>query len=378
MVVAHFTFVLAAGAEFRKSILKYTRKNFIAQCARLLTTGAMLVMTACGEGGTSAADLSAATATPSSAATLDFNKRCAQPGVIRCVGFDKPADIKGKYGQPSGIMAGTSEPTLDANIKASGMSSLKFTIPPYSGANTSGNYFTNFTDDLSVQFGENQEFFVQWRQRFSRAFLETQYKGGGGWKHVIIGTGDQPRKPYASCTALELVVQNYYQKGFPILYNSCTGSTSHGPYHLFQEPVPPTDFKLQNRRPTPYCLYSQGRSSHLPPTGNCFGYFADEWMTFQVRIKTGPRVNDEFVDSYVSLWMARENQPSELVINWGPYKLSAGSPAENQRYGKVWLLPYHTGKDSSEAHPVGHTWYDELIISRLRIDDPGNRSDVSR
>src|SRR5262249_7524410 len=33
--------------------------------------------------------------------------------------------------------------------------------------------------------------------------------------------------------------------------------------------------------------------------------------------------------------------------------------------------PYNTNKDSSEDHPVAHTWYDELIVSKLRIPDPG-------
>ena len=87
------------------------------------------------------------------------------------------------------------------------------------------------------------------------------------------------------------------------------------------------DFKLQNARPSPYCLYSQKNTSYFPPTGNCFGYVANEWMTFQMRVKTGPRVGNEFVDSYVTLWAAREGQPSELVINWGPYNLTAGAPA---------------------------------------------------
>ncbi len=338
-------------------------KNFNMRCAHLLLAGFSLLVAGC------EADTTAATDFPLSAAAVDFNKRCKQPGVIKCVGFDQSGDIKGQYGQPSGIMTGAREPTLDTNIKASGVSSLKFTVPSQSGANTSGSYFTNFADDLSVQFGENQEFFVQWRQRFSREFLTTQFRGGQGWKLAIITTGDQPRKPYASCTAIGVVVQSYYQKGFPILYNSCTGSTSHGPYHMFQEALP-SDFKLQNWRPAPYCLYSQVRSSFFSPTGNCFGYAADEWMTFQVRIKTGPRVKDEFVDSYVSFWMARENQPSELIINWGPYNLTAGNPADNQRFGKVWLLPYHTGKDPTEAHPVAYVWYDELIISHFKIADP--------
>jgi hypothetical protein len=316
-----------------------------------------------------------ATAISPDARTDDFDRRCAQPGVVRCIGFDHPGVIKGREGQPSGIMKGAAEPTLDTTIKASGASSLKFTIPSNSPADTSGTYFTNFADDLSVQFGEGQEFFVQWRQRFTKELITTEYRGGGGFKLVIVGTGDQPKKHYYSCTPLTVVVNTYYQKGFPVLYNSCSGSTSHGPYDGFYEAIrgaggAPVDFKLQNARPAAGCLYSQKQNPSFPVNANCFRYYPDEWMTFQLRIKTGPRVKDEFTNSFVTLWMARENKPSELVIEWGPYNLTAGNPAENQRFGKVWLLPYNTGKDPTEAHPVAYTWYDELIISRSRIADP--------
>jgi len=302
--------------------------------------------------------------------SLDFQARCAQPGVIRCVGFDAAADIAGTYGNNSGILSGDSTPELDAAIKASGASSLKFTIPSLSGANSSGSYFTNFSSDLQTQFGENAEFYIQWRQRFSPEFLNTSYAGGGGWKQVIIGTGDKPGGVlYASCTALETVLQNTYQRGFPQMYNSCTGSSSHGAYAAFEEPFGAYDFKLQNARPSPYCLYSQSGSNHFPPNGNCFGYFPNEWMTFQIKIKTGPRVSDEWRNSIVTVWMAREGQAAKLVFDF-PWNLTAGSAAEDQKYGKIWLLPYHTGKDSSQVTPVGFTWYDELIISTKQIADP--------
>ncbi|GAB4468898.1 MAG: hypothetical protein OHK0044_10670 [Burkholderiaceae bacterium] len=302
--------------------------------------------------------------------------------MVRCIGFDSDADFNrgsggtaGAWGQNFGILPpwGTSDysrATRDTTVKASGDSSLRFTIPTNSGADTSGSFFVNFSSDLSVQFGENTEFYVQWRQRFSREFLETQYAGGGGWKQIIIGTGDQPGKTYGSCEATEVVLTNLYYRRFPIMYHSCTGSASHGAYDSFEEPFGAYDYKLQNARPAPYCLYSQSRSGYFPPSGNCFGYFPDEWMTFQVRIRTGPRVGDEFRNSYVTLWMAREGKPSELVVQWGPYNLSVGPATENQRYGKVWLTPYNTGKSSSQSHPTAYTWYDELIISRNPIADP--------
>src|SRR5205085_3928315 len=116
----------------------------------------------------------------------------------------------GAYGANTGIIPpyGTSDYTravADTSVKASGNSSLKFVIPSNSGADTSGSYFANFSPDLSIQFGENADFFVQWRQRFSPEFLSTQYAGGNGWKQVIIGTGDKAGQPYSSCTALETV-----------------------------------------------------------------------------------------------------------------------------------------------------------------------------
>lgn len=306
------------------------------------------------------------------ASAVDFATRCADPNVLRCVGFDTAATLNGTYGDNSGTMPGAANPAIDTSLMASGAGSLKLTVPSNSGANTSGMYFINFSNDLSVQFGGNAEFYVQWRQRFSPEFLSTIYQGGGGWKQIIIGTGDQPNKLFSSCSSLETVVQNTNQRGFPQMYNSCSGSTSHGAYNPFEEPVPPFDFKMQNARPSPYCLYSQGQTNpttYLPPAGNCFGYFANEWMTFQVGIRTGPRVGDEFVGSNVKLWVARQGQPSQVVMDWGPYNLTAGQPADNEAYGKVWLLAYHTGKDPSQTHPVGYIWYDELIISRTKIAD---------
>lgn len=310
--------------------------------------------------------------------------RCAQPGVVKCTGFDDVGDfstgsgsLNGAYGFNAGIMppSGTADYTRavrDTAVKASGNSSLRFTIPAQAGADTSGAWFTNFSADLATQFDGGGEFYVQWRQRFSPEFIANKYAGGGGFKQVIITTGDQPGgKIFASCEATTLVLTNYLQNGFPIMYNSCTGSASHGPYDGFYESIlNGSDFKLQNARSSPGCLYSQKNTSYFAPVGNCFGYVANEWLTFQVGVKLGPRVGDEFKGSYVSLWAAREGQPSELLVQWGPYNLSAGAASANERFGKVWLLPYNTGKDPSASYSVAYTWYDELIVSRSRIADP--------
>jgi hypothetical protein len=311
-------------------------------------------------------------AAPSRADDADFAARCEAADVVVCVGFDDPADLEGPWDGPSGVLSGDTTPELDSTLRASGTSSLRFTIPANAGSDTSGSYWTNFSRDYSIQFGENETFFVQWRQRFSSEFLA--HRAGGGWKQAIIGTGDRAGTNYNSCTALEVVTQNTYNRGLPTMYNSCTGSASHGAYDGFEEPFGAYDFLLQNARADPHCLYTQGQTdppTYFPPEGNCFGYTADEWMTFQVQIELGPRSGDEFADSHVRLWIARDGEASEAVMDYGPYNLTAGAPEEDQRFGAVWLTPYNTGRDEGTSYPEGYTWYDELIVSRTRIADPG-------
>ena len=320
-----------------------------------------------------------------------FQTLCSQPGVIKCVDFETPIPLSFGGFDNTGILSGDiTTPSLDSTVAASGNSSLKFTIPPNADEGSAGSYFTNFSTDLSTQFGANSEFYVQWAQRFSAEFLAYSDADGNGWKQVDIGTGDQSNgRQFFSCTDTEVVTQNTFYLGFPMMYNSCTGSSSHQAFDNLFEPFGTfdggfTDYKLQNGRPSPYCLRSQAFSnppaSFFPPLGNCFGYFANEWMTFEVHIKTGPRgsagvpgasPNDEFVNSYVQLWIAREGQPGQLAISFGPYNLSAGGPADDQKYGKVWLLPYDTGKDT--INPVEmDTWYDNLIISTQPISINGS------
>jgi hypothetical protein len=107
-------------------------------------------------------------------------------------------------------------------------------------------------------------------------------------------------------------------------------------------------------------------------------------MTFQVHIKIGKWYKDDwdpaFVrnyhrDSTVELWIARENQPSQLVYSLTDYDLANSDDGLNPanpfaRYGKIWLLPYDTGRHNTVTYADTYTWYDELIVSRRRIADP--------
>jgi hypothetical protein len=320
----------------------------------------------------------------SPAAPSSFAERCAASGVIRCFGFDSAAETDPHVFPPYGLTE--KRGVVVGDVVASGAGSLRFIIPSNTGADTSGSFWLEFADDLSVQLGEGEAFFVQWRQRFSPELLETAYQGGGGWKQVIVGEGSRPGMTAYSCTDLEVVTVNGYHRGFPGVYHSC--GVKDGQYEGLEEPVPPSDFLLQNAIRDPGCLYSLRQTGeYVPP---CVGYVADQWMTFQLHVAVGTFYqNDGHYrhDSTVQLWVGRPGEPSRLVIDYSPrdpvcaamqtsqpacqtgYDLTNGGNPD-AKYGKVWLLPYNTGKDPSQSHPTAYTWFDELVISRERIADP--------
>jgi hypothetical protein len=293
----------------------------------------------------------------------DYEARCKAPGVIRCVGFDSDNEVSGHVSPPG---SGTTPPKLDFAVKSSGAGSLRFMIPSSSPADSSGNFWLDFSDDLSKQFGEGEEFFVQWRQRFSVDFLKSMFEGSNGWKQVIVGEGDRPGHTAYSCTQLEVVAQNTYMRGIPQLYHSC--GSKDGNYDALSITAGNSIF-LQN---AVGCEYGTIR---FPP---CVPYKAEQWMTFQIHIKVGHWYHNDHKyrhDSTVQLWVAEEGKPSKLVIDFNPakgtgYDLANTDPSA--KYGKLWLLPYNTGKNPGKLYPVGYTWYDELIISRARIADPAS------
>lgn len=282
-----------------------------------------------------------------------FALRCASPEVIRCVSFDSPEQIPDlsrrelgdRQGRgPMGLIRNNPSdlvPELDCALAVGGCS-LRFTIPSRSGAGASGSWFVNFSDDFSTRFGEGETFYVQWRQRFSRDFLKTRFEGNG-WKQAIIGEGDRPGyapdgKVVWSCTQLELVVTNPYMKGYPQMYHSCGGKD--GQYQP---------------------LYTYRAVEYVP----------DQWMTFQVRVKIGTWYRNDrryHRDSIVELWVGREGEASQRAVVAEEYDIANTKP--DAKYGKLWLLPYHTHKNAKQDHPVGYTWYDEVIISRAPIPDP--------
>ena len=97
-------------------------------------------------------------------AFTDFEQRCAGAGVLRCEGFDtelpgarKTTVLHGTYGKRV-------HPKLDAEHKASGNGSLKFTYFSKSPAGGAGMYFSRFAEDPNERVAEGEEIYIQWRR----------------------------------------------------------------------------------------------------------------------------------------------------------------------------------------------------------------------
>jgi len=111
----------------------------------------------------------------------DFASRCAAPGVVRCVGFETgdgsfftgTGGFNGAYSYNMGVKPRNNTTDYshigqDNTVAASGASSLRMEVASGTGADPSGTWFTNFSNPASgFQVGPGQEFYIQWRQRFS-------------------------------------------------------------------------------------------------------------------------------------------------------------------------------------------------------------------
>lgn len=313
----------------------------------------------------------------------DFGVRKTAPGVVRWFDFDTADQLglvgwQNNFGRLPGTSKPNSMPVIDTAIKCSGAGSLRFDIPTNTSSDPCGAWYANFSADLSVLYGENSEFYVQWRQRFNQAFLDTLFldvtdpgRNQGGIKQLIVGTGDAPGvSPYdsTSCSDIDVVVQTYYQHRLPIMYNACG-------YYVGMYEHKDGDYLLQNQ--TPSCLYTANQAQDASVNGSCFGWVANEWLTFQIGVKIGTlnTTTRRWDNSEVKLWGGRAGKPSQLLTWWRPgigdyFPLRAGDPAKNQCFGKVWLLPYMTNNDAAVVHALCQTWYDDLIISTAQIADP--------
>jgi len=298
-----------------------------------------------------------------------------------------PAALKGRYRDwrwchhVAGARPAT--PILDGEIKASGTGALKFVIPARSGAGDAGYCQIDFTPDNSVQFGEGDTFFVQFRVRLSCTLLFTDCdptsagyekerrvyrakgKGGTSFKVSIINAGDHPglQYPVKSCTEQHLVLVQG-RNGIVAGYHSCDWYDGH--QEKIGEARGSAIWDRQPKKPGDAggpCVIGANKASP-----DCVLWPADEWVTVTQQVTIGKWVtdlNDPSRSSNVRIWIQRKGEKPVLVID---YDRNLEAPAKPfMKYGKIWLLPYMTDKDPLEDHPEAYMWFDELIVSREPI-----------
>ena len=348
------------------------------------------------------------------ASALTFEQRCADPSVVLCDPLDDGA-VRGEGIKPStprttlpdalhgqyrdwrwcrsvgGVRPQT--PAFDRELRTSGSGSVRFAVTPRSSASSAGYCQINFTPDNSVQFGEGDSFFVQFRVRFSCDLLYTDcdphsagYKkqrrgfrsktGTTTFKVSIINGGDHPQLdfPVNACTFQQLVLLGSSD-------GSIQGFHSCGWYdgHAFRlRPSRATGKTMVDRQPIRKSetdkvrgCYNNNPDTGLPQAAawhECMLWEADEWMTVTQRVTIGrwaDKVKQTPRTSNVRVWVARQDQAPQLVIDYDRNLRRPEKPF--MRYGKVWLVPHLTNKDPTEDHPVGYMWFDELIVSRAPI-----------
>lgn len=340
----------------------------------------------------------------------DFAELCADPNVILCdpldagrasgVGVDErtpcatlpellerktPCRWKRSWRWAEIGGAVKHKPKYDPSM-GSGSGSLKLTFGSQSDSDDGGWVVINFTPDHSVQFGENETFFVRWKQRFSCEVIyadcdpkgpsyKTDYQSyGHAFKTIIVNAGNTPRKNdyVTSCTWQHLVltegvlhaVTGYHSCGWYQNWYRDYGANRHtGRSEVdFQ---PGGDNECRNLHPDG--SYVNRRN----PNPDCFLYDADQWMTFQMQVSIGTwqplRSGDGAPTSNIKLWVSDEAGRTVQVFDHNFHNRGPEPETPWRKYGKVWLNNYISKKDPSRVHPEGYTWYDELIVSRAFI-----------
>ena len=312
-------------------------KSAILASALVLSVGALLTSLAHSD-----SIIHASVKELDSSGLQSFQMRCKAPGVLVCEGFDTTNKFIEARWPSSGLYPagdGAIHGSIDKAVRASGAGALRFEIPPHSGANASGYWKQAF----GRSFGENQTFFVQFRQRFSEEMLKTDW-GDTTWKQAIF------HNSAATCADVELTTVQYYHNGFPIMYTDC------GARALYTNGGDPP-MKLEQGDYN--CWYGKYNKK------DCFLYPVNQWVTFYFRVSIGHWGQ---ADSTIDAWVALDGEGYKQWIDMPNFVLKNSHPGND--YDTVTLLPYMTNKNAGAEHPVAYTWYDELIVSTRPIAPP--------
>ena len=262
-----------------------------------------------------------------STAEETFESRCQAEGVVACYALNSVAEIERHRNYYDDAPRIVHDPSMQG---------ARFTIPPLSPANTSGN--------LTVDFSAMQQLYFAFDVYYPRAFLNHRFSGGKGWKTVVLGHGS------AGCAPNEVVFTNSWHRSFPQAYYMCGAFNGVRTENPFGDNI--YEFDLQPGGDT-QCLYS-GDLRDKP----CQDYIADRWVTYQLHVDAR--------SGRLEAWQTVAGATTKLL----DYAMS--ELPTDASYTWLMLTPYHTGKDSAEDHATFEIWYRRVIISRSPIPNPTN------
>lgn len=261
-----------------------------------------------------------------------FARRCKDPSVVLCIPLASEAEISRFQFAPK---------HLDANQKIqwdASTSAARFTIPPHSPADSSGQLHIPLPHPMV-------DIFFSFDVRYPADLLRYKFKGGGGWKIFILGQGKEGCAPY------ELVANNPYYRGYASFYYIC-GARSQNV--AVQNPLGnnSSQFDYQPGGDTA-CMRSPE-----PRAKPCGLLEADEWINYQVHINT--------LTAVLEIWQTVRGKTLKII----DFQLQ-NFPMPPPKYEWLKLTPYNTGKDPSEDHPLFSLWYRRVIVSSHKIPFPG-------
>ena len=304
----------------------------------------------------------------------DFAERCAQSGVVICVGFDsmnevasegqirdaqEDNNINNPQAVPNNIDGrGNYYPSFDSSVAASGNGSMRITANQVSSANQSGHWIKGEAGSTPwpQTFGSGDKIHVQFRWRYNQHWRAVSEGAGGDGNKIVILYGDK------SCGQIESTIQDAYGRGFIQGYHHCGGlgweyDAGDYPHKNHNNIV----YQFGPDADDPLCLYRQ--YDDLDDGGGCqlFDAHHNKWWTIYMVIDI--KQNNAHTDIYAQ---RGPGEPVRHVIDFGPYNWGFNDgPMEN-----LMFTMYHTDKGTGN-HPLLHAWYDELIISSEPIAWPG-------
>lgn len=301
---------------------------------------------------------------------------------------------------------------IDTDVAPPGSTaSLRFEVPGNSGERS--DMWRVSIDNYADQFGENSEFWVQWRTRMNGVMARQMFrdKDPSGlytttYKHTLFGEGMQspsapegiPRKYYGyqgASTQTDNVLQDARSDSdHELALIGGNGPANHlGPGLTFKYPVTyhskffyGTDTRGQDSNYYTYhnsgnegkhlaaCQFTSGPDTYTDAS-TCFQYPVDEWFTLMYHCKLGPYGTaisgltgtsmTGYTNSTLEVWAAYEGGAMQLLHRRTGVVLRTDAglgPQGVQKYGTFGWMTFMTHKDVNQAHDTGKTWVSQIIV----------------